>query len=228
MKQERHQRLSQQASSQQASAERLRAAILEGRHQPAQLHAALLAVPPGERDAWLDCVLGLHELPSDGPALPRGCAPYLPCPIDQVLEAISHAPIRASDVFVDVGAGLGRPSLLVHLITGATALGLEVQPHLADQARSLITRLGLTSVSILECDAAGPSLALAQGTVFFLYCPFSGARLATLLAALEHQARTRALRLCCVDLPLPACPWLRLESSPRAGLAIYRSLHMPP
>ena len=59
-----------------------------------------------------------------------------------------------------------------------------------------------------------------RGTVFFLYCPFSGERLETLLAALP---RDHEIRVCCVDLPLPPCAWLTLESTSEGDLAIYRS-----
>ena len=54
--------------------------------------------------------------------------PYLPCPVDTLLRVIEHAPLGAADVFVDVGSGLGRAAALVHLLTGARAVGLEVQP----------------------------------------------------------------------------------------------------
>ena len=62
------------------------------------------------------------------------------------------------------------------------------------------------------------------GSVFFLYCPFSGARLAEVLAALELLARTRPIRVCCVDLPLPPCAWLTPAAPPDGDLVIYRSV----
>ena len=61
------------------------------------------------------------------------------------------------------------------------------------------------------------------GSVFFLYCPFSGDRLTKVLAGLESIARTRVIRVCCVDLPLPSCPWLAPEPQRWRDLAIYRS-----
>jgi hypothetical protein len=67
--------------------------------------AALLSVPPNARDAWLDLVLGLTELPVDGPELPRGCVPYVPCSVDVLLRMIGQAGLDASDVFVDRGVG---------------------------------------------------------------------------------------------------------------------------
>lgn len=92
---------------------------------------------------------------------------------------------------------------IVHLLTGASTLGLEVQPQLVQAARALSQRLGLARVKTVEGDAH-----LDEGTVFFLYCPFSGDRLNTFLDELERLPRP--IRLCCVDLPIPARPWLTL------------------
>jgi SAM-dependent methyltransferase len=189
----------------------------------AALRAALAAVPPLERDAWVDRALGLGPPPDDGPALPRGCVPYLPCPVDALLRLTAHAQVRASDVFVDVGAGAGRAAVLVHLLTGASVVGLEVQPELVTAARELAARLCLPRVSFVEGDAPRLTAALAEGSVFFLYCPFSGERLAQLLANLEPVARTRTIRVCCLDLPLPPCPWLEPLPPRWPDLALYRS-----
>ena len=93
--------------------------------------AALLDVPPAERDAWLDRLLGIDGLPDDDPALPRGCVPYLPCAVDAVLRVVDLAALTAADVVVDVGAGVGRAAALLHLLTGAAIVGIELQPALA-------------------------------------------------------------------------------------------------
>jgi SAM-dependent methyltransferase len=205
------------------SAEAARRAIERGLHEPSLFRAALLDVPAGDRDAWVDLVLGLDELPGDGPALPPGCVPYLPCSVDVLLRVIDEAPVRSSDVFVDVGAGPGRAITLVHLLTGAGALGVEIQPELARAARDLAARLGLSGVRCIESDAATGAGFMVAGSVFFLYCPFSGARLAKVLDDLEAIARARPLRVCCVQLPLPPRPWLSLDPGRRGELEIYRS-----
>lgn len=209
------------------SAERVRAEIEGGRHEPSRFRSALLDVPAVERDAWLDVALGLGELPDDGPELPKGCVPYLPCPVDDLLQVVDRVPVRASDVFVDVGSGVGRAATFVHLLTGASAVGLEIQPRLVRAAQDLTARLRLSRVSSIEGDAVESTGRMVHGTVFFLYCPFSGERLATWLARLEPIARTRRLHVCAVDLSLPCCDWLALEASPRAGLDIHRSTYDP-
>jgi SAM-dependent methyltransferase len=211
------------------SAETVRSLIARNRAEPQLFRAALLRVPPTERDAWVDSVFGLGELPEDGPDLPPGCVPYLPCPVDTLLRVVERAPVRSSDVFVDVGSGLGRAAALVHLLTGASVVGLEIQAELLLAARDLMRRLQISRVSCIGGDAATLTSAVDVGSVFFLYCPFSGDRLAKVLAALEMVARTRMIRVCAVDLPLPACPWLTLaEAEPPGALAIYESRLPPP
>lgn len=205
------------------SAERVRLRIEGGLLAPGEFRGALRGVPTASRDAWLDAVLGLRELPDDGADLPRGCVPYLPCPVDVLLRVVEEAPVRASDVFVDLGSGLGRAAALVHLLTGAEVIAVEVQRALVDVARALTTRLRLRRVTCIHGDASRLTPRIADGTVFFLYCPFSGERLARVLADLEDVARTRPLRICCVDLPLPPCPWLSREAASSGDLAIYRS-----
>ena len=113
--------------------------------------------------------------------------------------------------------------MLVHLLTGAGAIGLEVQPALASTARSLASHLRLSRVSTLVGDATTLAGFITIGSVFFLYCPFGADRLAKVLADFEPIARTRPLRVCSVDLPLPPCPWLTVQASLPGNLVIHRS-----
>jgi SAM-dependent methyltransferase len=209
------------------SAEAARRSIEHGLHEPSAFRAALLDVPAGERDTWVDLVLGLDDLPGDGPALPRGGVPYLPCSVEVLLRIVDEVPVRATDVFVDVGAGPGRAIALVHLLTGVGAIGLEIQPELVRAGHGLTERLGLSRVRCIEGDAAAVAAFMVVGSVFFLYCPFSGARLAKVLDDLEPIARTRQLRVCCVHLPLPPRSWLALEPGRGGELEIYRSTLSP-
>jgi len=209
--------------SHRESARRLRALIDRSLRDPALFHAALTNIPPSARDVCVDDAFAIEGVLDDGPALPSGCVLYLPCSVDALLRLVAQAPLRASDVFVDVGAGLGRAAVLVHLLTGARAIGLEIQPQLVAAARALATRLRLPDLSFVEGDAPELASALAAGSVFLLYCPFSGDRLGRLLDALEPVARARPIRICCVDLPLPARDWLAPAPTPWSDLAIYRS-----
>jgi SAM-dependent methyltransferase len=192
-----------------------------GADEPADFRAALLRVPPDERDGWLDAALGLGEIPDDGPELPRGCVPYLPCPVEALLHVVEH--VGPSDVFVDIGAGVGRALAFVHRWTGAGVIGVEIQPRLVAIARQLAARSMALRMACIEGDAARLARYLVTGSVFFLYCPFSGRRLARLLDDLEPIAHTRTIRICAVDVPLPPCEWLTLETAAGPDVAIYRS-----
>ncbi len=189
----------------------------------ASFRAALLDVPAAERDTWIDIALGLDEPPDDGPALPQGCVPYLPCPVHAVLQVLEQVPLSASDVFVDIGSGLGRTAALVHLLSDAAVIGVEVQPHLVAAARELAARIHAERMACIEADAASLTHELGACSVFFLYCPFSGERLVKVLASLQRIAQARPITVCCVDLPLPPCSWLRLEWTDARSVAVYRS-----
>jgi len=189
---------------------------------PERLRASLDALPSSERDGWLDSVLGVDAFPPEEAAVPRGCVPYLPCPVDVVLRAVDRAAITSRDVFVDIGSGIGRCTALTHFLTGAGAVGIEIQPRLVARSRLLAEAFTAPRLTTLEGDAADLVRFLHVGTVFFLYCPFSGTRLGTVLEHLEAIARTRAIRVCCVQLPALEQPWLELTWAD-AELSIYRS-----
>jgi predicted RNA methylase len=183
--------------------------------------AALEAIPERARDGFIDRVFGLEDLPQDGPELPRGCVPYLPTPVNALLKMIDCAGLSSSDVFVDLGAGLGRTLALIHFLTGANAIGIEIQSELVRGSRELASRLNARDISVIEGDAVELARELTTGSVFFLYCPFSGDRLERVIDDLEPMARQRAIRVCSVDLPLPSRRWLT-PLSLSSDLAVYR------
>lgn len=203
--------------------ERLRQRLSAGRLSPTAFRETLTEVPCLERDGWLDRVLGIDNLPDDGLDLPRGCVPYLPSSVDTVLRVVELAKVQSSDVFVDVGSGPGRVTALVHFLTGAGAIGIEIQSALVRASRDLSARLNAPRIAVVEGDAAQLTGYIMTGSVFFLYCPFSGERLARVLDDLRMIAETRPIRMCSVDLPLPPRPWLVPVA--RAGsLAVHHSV----
>jgi protein-L-isoaspartate O-methyltransferase len=111
---------------------------------------------------------------------------------------------------VDLGSGLGRPALLAHLVTGARAIGVEVQPHLVAQARACAERLGASGVQFIAGDAT--AVDVPQGTVFFIYASFNGPSLERVLRRLRRGV------LCAVDFEVPA---LRARASSTPELVFY-------
>lgn len=190
---------------------------------PAVAQDALRALPPDDRDEWLDLLWDTPELFDDDPDLPRGCVPYLPCPVTSIWAAIQQANVTSADVFVDVGAGLGRTAFLVHLLTGAGCIGVEIQPSLVKAATGRATWLNLSRTRFIQGNAVDMIPFIPIGTVFFLYCPFSGVYLQRFLDGLESIARTRQIRVCCVGMPALKRPWLTRLPSTSVELDIYQS-----
>jgi SAM-dependent methyltransferase len=205
------------------TARRMRGNLNRGACQATAFRDALDAVPPLDRDAWIDLAFGLGPPPDDGPDLPRGCVPYLPCPVDALLRVVDRARIGPADLFVDIGSGVGRAAAVVGVLTGAAVAGIDVQPELVSAARELAARLRLRGADFVAGDAAELPAPADGGSVFLLYCPFSGDRLDRLLAKLEGIARARPIRMCCVDLPLPARDWLQPVGDADGDLTIWRS-----
>jgi SAM-dependent methyltransferase len=190
---------------------------------PSSFWARLKEIPAAERDRWLDVLWDVGEIPADAVALPRGCVPYLPCPLSLVLEAVQRASVTPDDVFVDVGSGTGRTTFLAQLLTGADCIGLEIQPALVEAARARSKQLNLTRMHFVEGDAVEHIRSVTMGTVFFLYCPFDLQRMNRVLDDLGAIARTRQIRICCVHMPRIERPWLVRLPSTCVELDIYRS-----
>lgn len=190
---------------------------------PRTVRAALHEVPFEERDAWVDLLWDVGAIPDDDRSLPRGCVPYLPCPVASVLSAVDDARVTSADVFVDIGSGAGKTAFLVRALTGACSIGLEIQPALVQAAAARTAESKLDRLRFIETDAVDWIQPGSVGTVFFLYCPFSGQRLERVLDALECIARTRRIRVCSVDLAPFERSWLEPVPTTSADLHVYQS-----
>ncbi len=119
---------------------------------------------------------------------------YESTPVSAVLELVDRARLTGGDRFVDVGSGLGQVVLLVHLLTGVEATGLEVVPAYVARARGEAERLGVDGVTFREGDARFADL--CGGTVYFMFSPFRGQMLQTVLNRLRGEACVRRLTIC--------------------------------
>ena len=176
-------------------------------------------MPAADREAWIDVVLGILPPPADRD-LPRGAVPYLPAGVDEIIAMVREAPVLAADELVDLGSGLGRAVVLAHLLSGARAHGIELQPHLVEHARTTCAELRLPDVTFELANAADIAL---DGSVFFLYAPFNGDMLARVVRRLEAVAQRRRITIAAVDLELGYLPWLVARPSTRAALTLYQS-----
>lgn len=201
-------------------ARQARTEIQSGALRGVLLLERLQLVPARERDAWVDELLSLQEPPPDSPELPRGAVPYLPCGVEEILTMVRELPLQPSDELVDLGSGLGKVVLLAHLLTGARALGVEVQAPLVQSARERCARLGLDAISFVHANAADVEL---DGSVFFLYAPCNGELLLALLGRLQQVARRRPIAVCAVGLELDDVAWLSPRLAASVSLALYDS-----
>ena len=118
---------------------------------------------------------------------------YQPTPVRIVLELIEKANFSEDDVFYDLGSGLGQVPIVISLLTGVRAKGIEFEPAYCDYARQCARKLNLSRVEFIIVDAREADY--SDGTIFFMYTPFVGALLQEVLEKLEGEARERMIRI---------------------------------
>lgn len=151
---------------------------------------------------------------------------YQPTPARHILDLIASCRFASGDVFVDLGSGLGHVPLLVCILAGIRALGVEVQPDHAASAHETARRLNLSGVQFLAEDARNTDL--SDGTVFYMFTPFTGSILAEVVDRLRTQSKTRQIKICtlgpCTCI-LQRQTWLKVDQrSDTERIAIFRSL----
>jgi hypothetical protein len=187
-----------------------------------ELLAWLSALPAAARDRALEEHLGIAgEAPDTGPPGPELIG-YHASGVAAIVQALTVAAVQREDVLIDLGAGLGKVVLLAHLLTGATARGIELQPALVARARAAARQLG-AEVDFSQGDARQADL--ASGTVFYMYAPFTGPVLSEVLARLLRVAADHAIVVCAlgVDLHREAA-WLAPRPSDSFWLTVYDSV----
>jgi histone methylation protein DOT1 len=146
-------------------------------------------------DVLVAGLLGTDRLLDDDPAQPLPeMVPYQPTPALIILEIVKQTNLSPHDVFVDVGSGLGVVPTLVSLLSGAAAIGIEVQPSYCRHADECVRRLNLSDVRFICQDARQADMSV--GTVFYMYTPFKGAMLQQVLERLHAEGLRRRIRLC--------------------------------
>lgn len=151
---------------------------------------------------------------------------YQPTPARHILDLIAACRFSSDDVFVDLGSGLGHVPLLVCILAGIRTRGIEVQPDHAASAQETAQCLNLSRVQFAAEDARKTDL--SDGTVFYMFTPFTGSVLADVVDQLHRQSKTRQIRIC----TLGPCTWILqgqtwLAGNPRwdtERIAIFKSL----
>lgn len=144
-------------------------------------------------DTFIDDLLLTGSLPGQTRAREPGMVYYQHTPARVVFELVDQAPISGGGVFYDLGSGLGHVPMLVNLLSGSRARGVEVEPAYSAYARARAEDLNLAGVDFRTADARYADY--ADGTDFFMYTPFEGRMLQDVLKRLEAESRTRRIRL---------------------------------
>ncbi|MBL7162386.1 MAG: hypothetical protein ISS57_07250 [Anaerolineales bacterium] len=171
----------------------------------------------------------LFPQPHSEPTLERiyGMVRYEPTPVSVILELFDQVQFSEDDVFYDLGSGLGKVVMLVHLLAGIPCVGVEFEPAYYDYAAQRAAELGLTGTKFTNADAR--EVDFSDGTVFFLFNPFGGEIFTTVFAKLEKEAQARQITICSYGActpPLAELPWLQVADPGTVDevcLAIFRS-----
>lgn len=186
---------------------RLRAQIQKGEATPAMLRQEFnrfTNYQPGAHsqahigyDGLDVLVSGLFESESP-PRASQTLAPdmvhYEPTPARAILDMVDHVVFPPGAVFYDLGSGLGQVAMVVHLLTGVKVKGVEFEPVFCVYAQKCAQQLGLKNVEFINVDARVADY--ADGDLFYLFTPFKGALLQTVLDRLQQEAQQRAITIC--------------------------------
>ncbi|HEX2872013.1 MAG TPA: class I SAM-dependent methyltransferase [Polyangiaceae bacterium] len=204
------------SASRQSHAE-LRSRIASGVLRGPSLRELFDAVPPLERDHFVEEALGIAYPPLDEGAPGTDLMSYAPSGYDEIVCAFEQSKLAAGDRFLDLGAGLGKVVMLAELLTGAASVGVEYDKRLCDVGNEACRELGLQGERLRAQDAR--ELASFDADVVFMYLPFSGQVLTTVMARLLDDARPRYL--CTGALELQRYPELSLVGPPQSWLNVY-------
>ena len=182
----------------------LRAGIRSGDYRGAELRRRLEACAGSGRgrrsqdggaydslDALLSGVLLVGAAPGETTERESEMVFYQPTPGRIIFELVERAAFQQHDTFYDLGSGLGQVVILVSLLSGVSARGIEFDPAYCEYARQCARELNLSGVDFINVDAREAEY--AGGTVFFLYTPFEGRMLHDVLTRLKGEAQKRTI-----------------------------------
>lgn len=180
-------------------------------------------------DAVLSEVLQFEPPQADGIEPAAEMVFYQPTPARHIFDLIARLRLDASDVLIDLGAGLGHVPLAVAACTPARGLGVELEAAYVEIARRSARGLNLDRADFIQADARAADL--SAGTVFYLYTPFTGSVLRSVLDSLRDISLVRPIRVCtlgpCTSM-IAAEPWLRSDDDLRGDrIVVWRSVRMP-
>jgi hypothetical protein len=207
----------------------LRQDIQQGRGAASLLQWAAATPHDGDDESYdpLDTLVsGVLDLAEPGEVLDLAAEMvfYQPTPARHVFDFIKRASITVNDTVVDLGAGLGHVALLTAICTPARCIGIEWQRAYVASARQCAQALNIRNATFLAQDVR--EARLSEGTLFYLYTPFTGAMLRSVLDMLACEARHRTIRLCSLGpgtAVIAQEPWLSTDACTAHRPALFHS-----
>jgi len=144
-------------------------------------------------DVFINGLLSNEPVPEPTRSLTPEMVFYQKTPARSVMEMTELLQFTDHDVFVDIGSGLGQATMLVNLLTGVTARGIEYEPAYCNYAEECALELNLHDVTFINTDALDADY--SRGTIFFLYTPFWGTMLQDILEILRKEATKRTIKV---------------------------------
>jgi hypothetical protein len=199
--------------------EEVRLSIREGALDAGALIARVRSAPLELRDHLVEEIFDIAYPPLDAPLPPAGGVGYVPSGIAEILFVLEHAGLEPDKTFVDLGSGMGKVVLSLAALSGARAVGIEIDSVLLGLAGEAASSLRLERVSFVAGDIREAPVPPAD--VYYLYLPV--ARPVDVVARLEPIARERPIRVFASGLDLGRLPWLHRAAASSYWLEMYES-----
>lgn len=141
---------------------------------------------------------------------------YTPTPYADILRLLRHAGLHKDDVFVDLGAGMGRAVFTAAWLGARRSVGVELIPELVAKAEANRARARQADRDISFVCTDATRYAFADMTMLFMFHPFGETTMEQVLRnirASREAACTPPLRIVYInpvcDEVLAQSGWLR-------------------
>jgi len=148
-------------------------------------------------------------------------------PYELVRIMVRELDMNESDCLYDLGSGFGRVPIYASLATGAQCKGIEIVPQRVAESIAVKNNLGIDNLEFIQGNVLEQDY--SDGTVFFLFNPFSHQTLEEVNEKLRQLAQTKKIKVVSLGPSTSFFDredWLKpMESNDRPwGLTIYESL----
>jgi hypothetical protein len=144
-------------------------------------------------DAFTNGLFSILAVPAETKTMEPDMVYYQKTPARIIFELIEKANLQKDDVFYDLGSGLGQVTILVNLLGGIKAFGIEFEPAYCNAALASATNLNLLDVEFIVGDARFADY--SHGTLFFMFTPFKGEMLEEVLEVLRRESTKRTIKI---------------------------------